>query len=234
MKGKKKALLTAVLTIVLCFGLVAGGTFALFTSSYTTSIAVTSANVDVVATVDMSSLKTRSYNDTDWTPASIDNNGNAVGTFANLGTATLTEAGELTILLMTPEDAVRFVVNVDNQSNVPVKYRVRMYSERVAIENEFDDNGNQLYYKDLAPALEVTASIDGADPDSDLNAYVVPTDGTVGGTAMIEVGAGEQIGDITITVKFPDRSDNNDYKNARANIYFVVEAVQGNGDETNL
>ena len=48
---KKKVLLSAVVTIALCLCLIAGSTFALFTSKSETNIAVTAGNVDVTASV---------------------------------------------------------------------------------------------------------------------------------------------------------------------------------------
>ena len=49
---KKKALLSSVLVIALCLCLIAGSTFALFTSQSKVNIAVTSGKVDVVASVE--------------------------------------------------------------------------------------------------------------------------------------------------------------------------------------
>lgn len=49
---KKNIILSSVLTILLCVSLIAGSTFALFTSESSVNIAVTAGNVEVVATID--------------------------------------------------------------------------------------------------------------------------------------------------------------------------------------
>ena len=49
---KKRALITSILTIIMCLSLMTGATFALFTSTSEVNIAVTSANVDVRAVAD--------------------------------------------------------------------------------------------------------------------------------------------------------------------------------------
>ena len=48
---KKKVLLSSVLVIAICLCLIAGSTFALFTDIADTSIAITSGNVKLTATV---------------------------------------------------------------------------------------------------------------------------------------------------------------------------------------
>ena len=51
MKNKKKILLSSVMVIALCLSLIAGSTFALFTSESKVNIAVTSGKVDVKASI---------------------------------------------------------------------------------------------------------------------------------------------------------------------------------------
>lgn len=217
--NKKKALISAALTIVLCLSIIAGGTFALFTSSYTTSIAVTSANVDVLATLDDTYLETKSLYE-DW-----DDDLRPEGQFELGGTATLDKAaGAVTLTLLTPGDAARFKINVTNESNVPVQYRVYTYSETVTAADGI------TVLTDLTPALEITASMDhDGDTTTADRKFKVSNNGDKSATLWQVIGAGQDIGDITVTVDFPDRADNNDYKNAAAKIYFVLEAVQANG-----
>ncbi len=52
MTTKTKVVVTALLAIVLCVSLIAGATFALFTSESSVNVAVSSGKVDVVATLD--------------------------------------------------------------------------------------------------------------------------------------------------------------------------------------
>ena len=57
----KKKITSAVLTIVLCLSLIAGSTYALFTSEDTVNIAVTSGKVNVVATITEEKPATTSF-----------------------------------------------------------------------------------------------------------------------------------------------------------------------------
>ena len=109
MKKKNKVLATSVATIALCASLVAGGTYALFTSESEVNIAVTSGTVDVRATAGALTLYSNNEKQT----------GNA---FANGGTATKVE-NEISIDRMTPMDSVNFDVKIENYSDVKVQYR---------------------------------------------------------------------------------------------------------------
>ena len=53
---KKKALLSSLLTIALCFSLIAGSTYALFTSTSEINVAATSGTVSVQANILESTL----------------------------------------------------------------------------------------------------------------------------------------------------------------------------------
>ena len=195
MKNKKKVILSSIMSIALCLSLIAGSTFALFTSTTQVNVAVTAGNVNVVATIDQESLKTYSLE----VPQTS-------GTFANGGTATFNSSSALVLNLVTPGDVAEFMMNVDNQSDVGIKYRVRMYAE-----------GN------LAPALVATATINGRDfsitQDENITLwqYVVPKG---------------EINDIKVSVAFPDADNNNDYNSATedysATVTIVIDAVQGN------
>ena len=99
---KKRVLLTSLLTIALCFSLVMGATFALFTSESKVNIAVTSGKVNVVATI--TELKTYSLG--------IEQQ---VGTFENGGEAKFDDEANLNLNLLTPGDAVSFVVEMKNE-----------------------------------------------------------------------------------------------------------------------
>ena len=144
---KRKTIITSVLVIVLCLGLISGSTFALFTSESSVNIAVTSGKVDVkaslktplelysanasVTTTDGKAIKT-----TDTSSESAD--GILTGTFAgtyyyqsqpqtflNGGTASYT-APTLTIDRMTPGDKVATELEITNKSNVAIKYRLKI------------------------------------------------------------------------------------------------------------
>ena len=107
---KKNFLLSSLMMVVLCIALISGATFALFTSESKTNITIQSGKVSVLSEV--TELKTFSMEEEQ-----------QPGYFANGGTAVLNE-GNLTLEKVTPGDKVTFKLNVKNESNVSVQYRV--------------------------------------------------------------------------------------------------------------
>lgn len=101
---KKKALLSSILTIALCLSLIAGSTFALFTSESKVNVAVTAGNVEVVATVENDNLTSTLGNNLPETNYTIVNN-----------TITLTK--------IVPGDVLTFDLRIKNNSDVSIKYR---------------------------------------------------------------------------------------------------------------
>lgn len=205
---KKKVLLTSVVTIILCLCLIAGSTYALFTSGASVNIAVTSATVDVLAYIEEGSLKTWSLGQTEAQATT--------GDFVNKGRAYF-ENGQLKIDRMTPGDVVKFNIAVVNQSNVTIKCKIDTKTGLMT-----DANGQEL--KDLLPALTVTLN----GKEENLLNY---------STGWVEIPAGTDITDLVVTMTFPnDDTDNindNDFKNAAASITFNIVAVQGNGVDAN-
>ena len=106
---KNKIIVSSILTIALCLSMIAGSTFALFTSESKVDIAVTSGTLDVDAVIN---------NDLQLSSLGVAQ----TGTFANGGTATL--AGDtLTLDKLTPGDKATFSITVTNNSNVAMNYR---------------------------------------------------------------------------------------------------------------
>ena len=202
---KGKIIATSIASIAMCASLIAGGTYALFTSESTVNIAVTSGKVDVNATIVEDSLQTYSYA---WNGETQKYDSVATevnGTFTNGGTATFDSKAKLSLDLLSPGDKATFTIDVDNQSNINVKYRVCLSAEG-----------------ELAPALVATANIEGTD-------YVltgVEDKKTLWQSAL----AKEEIEDIEVTVEFPDRLNNNDYMEKTATLTYTLEAVQGNAN----
>ena len=120
---KSKTFLGAVLSIALCVSLIAGATFAIFTSESKVNIAVTSGTVKVTA--EIGDLTT--YSGVNITGAADDvlESTTANGTFTNGGTATK-EGNTIVLNNITAGDKVEFPVTVTNGSNVTVKYRMRV------------------------------------------------------------------------------------------------------------
>ena len=145
-RNKKKILLSAVLTIVLCLSLIAGTTFALFTSESKVNIAITSGKVNVVASLSDPTLYSanayittgdKAIKTVDTTADSADGQiydgtyagtyyyEEQTGTFLNHGTATVS-GSTLTIDKMTPGDKVKTTLSVANYSNVVIQYRLNI------------------------------------------------------------------------------------------------------------
>ncbi len=112
---KKKALLSSILTIALCFSLVVGSTFALFTSESKTNVAVTSGTVSVTATASTPVL------------SSLLDGGNLTESSAKL------DGNTVKLDKIVAGDKVDFNITVHNASDVTVKYRT--------IIGMVDDNG---------------------------------------------------------------------------------------------
>ena len=200
---KKKVLFTSIATIVLCLCLIAGSTFALFTTSDELNVAVTAGKVNLTAVYDTTSMLT-------WSLGETEKDARTDGLFANSGTAKF-DGDFVEIDRMTPGDVAKFKIDVTNNSNVGIQYRVRMIS--VA------EDG----VKDLTPALVTTAYIDD---------YIYPVTGTENATIWKYIDADAEINDIWVTVSFPNGDDdyNNLFQEAKAKMTFVVEAVQANAE----
>ena len=194
---KRKTIFSSLLTIILCLSLIAGSTYALFTSEDQVNIAITSGKVNVVATILDTEMKTFSLGTEQ-----------AAGKFANGGTAVFAtnEEGEkvLTLDKMTPGDKVTFSIQITNNSNVAMKYRVVWAVEGVLSEvltatagGDKIENGKSAWTSWPVPAAE-----DGSD----------------------------KVKTIDVVIELP-ADTNNDYQEKTATIVFTVEAAQGNAPE---
>ncbi len=110
---KRNVLVSAILAIMLCVSLIAGATFALFTSESKVNIAVTSGKVSVVANIDETSVQTKQLYDTDYSQGAT-NMYEGVATFNSDG---------LSLEKFVPGDGIKFNIVVKNESNVTVQYR---------------------------------------------------------------------------------------------------------------
>ncbi len=113
-KTKGSIILSSLAAIGIAGSLIAGATYALFTSESSTNIAISSGKVDVTATIDQDSIKTKQLNDTDW----LDGSGN---TFE--GVVELDKDGNLSISNIVPGDAIKFNIIIKNDSTVSARYR---------------------------------------------------------------------------------------------------------------
>ncbi len=190
---KKKTIVSSLLTIVLCLSLIAGSTYALFTSEDEVNIAITSGEVSIVATI-LDGMKTYSLDEEQ-----------APGAFANGGKATFTVENDeklLNLEKMTPGDKVAFTIQITNNSNVIVKYRVT-----------WDMEG------DLAEALKVT--VDDKTFEAGTSAWE---------TWPIPASENDKVETIDVVIELP-ADTGNEYQEKLAKITFTVEAIQGNAPE---
>ncbi len=199
---KKKVLLSSIATIALCLCLIAGSTFALFTSKSEVNVAVTAGKVEVEANITDLTLYSVKANPTSGTVT--DEYGYKYdyekqdSAFINGGTATLV-GNELTLDKVTPGDKVTFTIEIANASDVTTKYRTLVYCTA--------NDG-------LLSGLEI--GLDG---------------NTFNGFAYTEwntLAANADIADVAVTVELPVNAGN-EYQASSASLCFIVEAVQSNG-----
>ncbi len=199
-KQKTSIIFTSLGALTLAGFVAAGATYALFTSESKTNIAVTSGKVNVTATID----NIQTYSGVNLTgDAASDNivSTEEPGVFSTGGTASFATENEnkLTLSNMVPGDKVTFDVVITNYSNVAAKYR------NVVAKGE--DTG-------LFSGLEI--KIDGKD-------FV----GTKIFSEYADLGTEGNVITIPVEVNLPsDRDDS--YQNTKTELYFNVEAVQGN------
>ena len=200
---KANIIVPALLSIAACGGIIAGSTYALFTSEAKTNIAVTSGKVDVSATI--SDLATYSGKTNSLTGDVTVDEANIVltdtqGTFTNGGTAKI-EDNALVLDKMTPGDKVTFKISIANNSTVASKYRTLIKEE-----------GGTGLFDGLKFTIAET-SVVGRTKWKDLPANTDPN--------------GTSVATFDCTVSLPSDAGN-EYQGKNANILFSVEAVQGN------
>ena len=205
---KKKTLLTAILSIVMCMSLMAGATFALFTSESTVNIAITSGKVAVEASV--SDVFVKDLNEATFTRSVA--NGETVG-FESQGTDTRTltfaNGKDLTLSNISCGDAVKFKVNVSNaESTIAAKYRVVINGSGELFDGLVVEVNGQRFLGKTFTAWKLLAA------------------GAAGETIDFEIELPDTGNDV----------HDNKFQEKSCAITVVVEGVQGNAetfDETN-
>ncbi len=117
---KKNIILSSILTLILCFSLAAGATFALFTSETTSNIAVTSGKVSITASIDQSTVATKALYAEEYTTGNSNMSTNA---------SVVIDGANVTIDKFLPGDGVKFEIAVQNDSNVAIQYRAKVSAE---------------------------------------------------------------------------------------------------------
>ncbi len=233
MKGKKKLLLTSALSIVMCFCMIVGGTFALFTSESKVNVAVTSGKVEVNAVVQSLTTYSMDYDNafdriTAAGQANFENGGVAIWDELN--------GSSLTLSKITPGDKAEIVILVENNSNVNVIYKADLKKD-----TSLDENGEP---KDdsLFDALFINYyTCDGNQAEGseqweqvgyamygydNLNGY--------GGSVWSELASSQNgtqnVEKVKIEIEFPNGNNETDnlYQNCGVSLLYSVQVLQGN------
>ena len=103
---KNKVIISSILTIVMCVSMIAGSTFALFTSESQVNVAVTSGKVSVTAVAENLTL------------------GSTFGAnVAETSADFIEDTNEIKLVNFVPGDFVKFDLRIKNESTVTVNYR---------------------------------------------------------------------------------------------------------------
>ncbi len=166
----KKAILSSVLSIVLCLSLIAGSTFALFTSEDKTNIAVNAGDVDVVANITLEKVYSPTEIDSvTGYPTKADNA--ASGDTFMLGGKVTATAGKITLDNIAPGDKAWFKVTMTNNSTVDLIQRMlvncvssdkTLYNELIVGVSDTDAiDGSYTYYTDFVSEWKTNDAIYG-------------------------------------------------------------------------
>ncbi len=201
--ARASLILSSLAAIGVAGSLMAGATYALFTSESSVNIAVQSGKVDVKATIE--ALKTYSGNEL---VGNVDEDESKIvpttteNVFENGGTATI-DGGKLTLDRMTPGDRVTFEIKVKNNSNVSAKYRTKIMC----------DDGDGLF-----EGLKMTLNEQSYYGRTTISDYA-------------ELSAGSDPEKISVMIELPSDTGN-EYQGKSCSISISVEAVQGNAATT--
>ncbi len=196
----KKKIISSVAALALCGSIVAGATYALFTSESKTNVAIQSGSVNLVASLQNLEIYSPVEIATDLTYDETQNGADVDNKlFANGGTAELTESS-LKLNKMTPGDKASFEIMLDNQSDVAVKYQTTIQA--------VNDTG-------LFSGLTITVD------EEAFNGRVV--------TPWSQLAASEQpaVPTISVSVELPVGAGN-EYQGKKVELAVAVNAVQAN------
>ena len=198
---KSSIILSAILCICMCLSLLAGATFALFTSEAKVNIAVTTGKVDVQATLE--NLKT--YSGENLTGDVLEDEEKIVltqfnGEFINGGTVSFSSntGNVITLNNLTPGDKVTFDIKVSNNSTIQAMYRTTVACE--------EDNG-------LFHGLIIKIN------DEQMNNRLAKSE-------YAELTLDENM-TIPVSIELPTNAGN-EYQGKTCKISYAVEAIQGN------
>lgn len=191
MKAKNKVILGSALAIAMSASMIAGTTFALFTSESSVNIAVTSAKVEVVATVQKSTLKLASMG--------VEQSGNQ---WELGGTAGFTDESMLELTSIAPGDSATFDISIENKSSIDIKYIVECTASGAladALEYTVDGADSAWAYWSISDKASKTVSVSVELPEGTDNIYqeqsaaIALTVKAVQGNATVEDGSNDKL-----------------------------------------
>ena len=227
---KKKVLLSSIATIALCLCLIAGSTFALFTSTSDVNISVTAGNVKMDAAVAITKVESVMPDDNGnivdefggkYSYLHVDDTEDDGFVFKNGGTAVLSDT-VVTLDKITPGDKVTLQITGANTSDVLIQYR---YKLDYYVDQEVAAATGLEYSEDLMKGLlfTVTDTVNTAYNVSDvkyMETYTSPW-------TALEVG--DDIAPVDIVIELPVTAGNI-FQNKSTMIRVLVEAIQGNAN----
>lgn len=195
---RRNTIVASLVALCATVGVVGTATYAIFKSNSEVDIDVTSGKVSVIASAKGLTMSHKEYNSS--TQAYDTKEGLYAGT-AKIDNDTNTVA----ISKMLPMDSVSFKINVHNDSDVKVKYRI----------------------------IFGCASDDGLYNGLDIKFDNEATSGFTTYTKYTELEVGSEDKEVSVSVSFPEDADSS-YSGKSCKLYYKVEAVQGNAKTEDL
>ena len=214
---KRNVIVSAVLAIALCISVIAGATFAMFTSTSKVSVAVTAGKVSVTANAMNFKTWSGEWNDETQAYDSVETSADksltaSKGTsksFANGGWVYKNDAGDrIALHALSPMDKITFDINIQNNSNVAVNYRT--------IVKASTDKG-------LFSALKITIG------GEVYNGFTAISDWQL---AEVPQFPGDSLNKVTVSIELPEATTD-EYQGKECEIEYAVEAVQANAHVEN-
>lgn len=204
--SKKTAIAAAILVVVMCTAIIAGATFALFTSTVTNDINVNTGDIKVTGSLTLDEAWSQSEEGAK-TNATVSGNS---ATVQQGGTVSVdSETGAITFNKISLGDGAKFTLSLNIVNSIRAKY---------AVELQVAEGADSTFLKDN---LKVTFG--------DSEAALSENAATVSDWKVLEINeSGTQV-DITFTISLPWTSTGIDAEGAQSiKLQLVTKAVQAN------
>lgn len=217
MNAKTKLILSSCMSIAVASFLIAGSTWAAFTSESKTNIAVNAGKLNVVATAELVDAWSAVWNGSgydrthDYEMRKFDTKNGVGYTFSNGGTVVYSKSNDFHLNNITCGDGAKVRLSIKNYSNVKIQYRVEI--------SVSDDDG-------LLDGLNVTYSFGGQEyafPGAETNRVYtewmtdIPRDPQ----------AGASLGTFEVSIELP-WTETNEFQHRQCTIAINVFAMQYN------